>query len=137
MYYPVLMLRFLHRRRPRSLLWGTMLVIVLGRGLIPAGLMLGEDAAGALTLTLCPGATHAAAAGGAAGNHHAPKADAARWDSPCLFAVSAIAAPPPQAFWADSLFVRLVGVVALPDIPSSAIPSILRAQSPRAPPTPV
>ena len=133
MYYCAVMSRFKHSRRSRSLIGVTMLVLVFARALIPAGVMLGQDNAGTLTLIRCPGV---AQAGAAVHHQHEQNGDAARWQGSCLFAVSDLTAPPPQAFLAGLWSGRPAALVATNEPWSPPIPSILRAQSPRAPPVP-
>jgi hypothetical protein len=103
-----------------------LLLVLLLRAWIPVGFMPTAHADGGAQLVVCPGVQHH---GG--GSDHSSPSD--RHDVLCPFAASASSAPTPAivAFGPCSLVTGIAGPYTAEEIFS---PSILRSQSPRAPP---
>jgi hypothetical protein len=125
-----------HVRSRQQFLTGLLLVALVFRALVPAGFMpaFGTKGAG-VTMQVCP--LHMPSMGGeAARDGHAPAPPSGQRvhdGSICAFAASAVSAPPPA----------LSGPVVRSDVAPEPIlmtvanlsrPSIIRSQSPRAPP---
>jgi hypothetical protein len=130
-------LRYLPVRHCKLLLTGLLLVALVFRALVPAGFMptFRADGTSAVTMQICP--MHMPAMGHAPaddGQHPAPKSGGQVHEGGiCVFAASAISAPPP------SLAPPTLQAHADPEPISAAVetvtlPSIVRSQSPRAPP---
>lgn len=131
-------------RARRAWLLGLVLPVLLLRALIPAGFMPAADAGG-LSIVLCPGeaalppgisgAAHASHAHGHV--HHAggaPAAPTTTHHELCLFAVAGAA---PLAPVLPTLVLEIPGFIPVPELAGGEIfsPSILRTQTPRAPPS--
>jgi hypothetical protein len=114
-----------------------LLAVLLLRALVPAGFMPVPDAAGASTLTMqmCSVAGPLTVSLKLDGqNSPAPSTPRAHVGDYCAFAVSAMSAPPPAASVAALLIPRTAELSPLA-IEIAVLPSILRAHSPRAPPS--
>jgi hypothetical protein len=132
------------RRRLRSpLLHALLLLAFLVRGLIPAGFMPATQAGFGFQLQLCsaeglapspllPGFHDAADPAGAPSDAPAPHGDGTH-ERPCIYAASAVSAPPPAALAALLAHAPAPAPASIA-LPAAVRPSIVRAQSPRAPP---
>jgi hypothetical protein len=121
------------RARSRALLAVILPALVL-RAIIPVGFM-PVAASGGPAMQLCPGA--AAMAGTLAGHHHHPGGDApggTAHNTLCVFAASAAPAMAPVAA-AIPLRAADVSCAEQSSANSVSLPSILRTQSARAPPS--
>jgi hypothetical protein len=132
------------RRFGKLLAYSILLAVFAARALIPAGFMPGSDSAGRATLILCLGdqdiTAPAALASASLGQYHQHGSDGHGQTHPahlhcsCSFALSGFVTAPP----AD---VPHVVPPAVAEMASSAVrdavflPTILRAQSTRAPPS--
>lgn len=126
------------QRQKRLWIAGLLLPAILFRALIPAGFMPAIDSDGALRLQFCPGADLAVAdtRPAHAHHHHGSSGDsgtAGHGQLLCPFAAAAGPAPLPT----------LTALVIAPDcnqpvmnrpVSRDTIPTIIRTQSPRAPP---
>ncbi|MBV8343013.1 MAG: hypothetical protein JO173_11610 [Gammaproteobacteria bacterium] len=128
----------LRLRRGRALLFAGMMPALLLRALIPFGFMPVATSEG-LKIALCPGIAGLPSAGAHGHPHHDTRApggsEGGAHHAPCLFSASGSVAGAPA-----TLMLTLTG--SAPRAEDSAqhprlfSPSILRAQSPRAPPSP-
>jgi hypothetical protein len=121
------------RSRTRALLAAVLPALLL-RALIPYGFMPVAGADG-LALELCPGAAHSATAGHAHEHHHHGSAGVLSGSAHglCVFAASAAPALSPVVHPVLPPTIRVCGAFR-PSSESTYLPSILRAQSARAPP---
>ncbi|MGH8863106.1 MAG: DUF2946 family protein [Burkholderiales bacterium] len=118
-----------------------MLPAILFRGLIPAGFMPAIDADGSLRLQFCPAADQAAADTDPMQGHHHDGATSgsghAGHDRPlCQFAASATPAPLPTISLMTAVEPHDDLLAGINYVSRDTIPTIIRAQSPRAPPVP-
>ena len=119
--------------------WVAILLLpaLLYRAAIPAGLMPVVDSQGRIHLEVCPGVAADMPVGGEHAHHHHhggnPDASKGQDHAPCLFAVSAVSAPPP-------LLIAVSIAAPVPEAATSRTPptvssrSVVRAQTARAPP---
>jgi len=124
---------FLHRCLSRTPIIGLLMAALLFRALVPAGFMPAQAENGAIVMQLCAGfGTKSVVVdlGDGAATHDG--ANQLFDHSPCGFAATAAAAPPPAdvAFAASSTPASLT----TRGDAGSIVPSIVRAHSPRAPP---
>lgn len=130
-----LMYRFLHRCLTHTPVLGLLIAALVFRALIPMGFMPTQGENGHLVMELCAGfGTKSVVVD--LGDDAAPSSDAGAElfeRSVCGFAVAALTVPPATqpAFPA---ILALQSPVALAPVTAITTPSILKAESPRAPP---
>lgn len=125
-------------RRYRRILIGILLPAMILRAAIPAGYMPAMGADGRPALVMCSGRVLAQPGVTTSATHDSTAPDTAapgQLHAPCLFAASAAPAPPPAIFAAPGRVLardasHSAGVYEFPK------PTIIRAQSARAPPPP-
>jgi hypothetical protein len=125
--------KFAHRCLSNSLFTGLLFAALAVRALIPVGFMPVASNGGALTLQLCAqrGSEVPSVRVGKDGQR-IPTSPS--HETPCLYSVSGTPTPLP---WMPSLPVATepAGEIAPPISLTVSVPSILRTQSPRAPPS--
>ena len=127
-------------------IFALLIAALFARGIVPTGFMPAEHAGAGLQLAICtsgglafpaahsplPEERASPAAHGDAGIEH-PQDDDGDHERPCVYAASAVTAPAPVALARTPPPARPIRRVA--DVATSAPrPTILRTQSPRAPP---
>lgn len=125
--------RFAHRCLSNSLLTGLLFAALAIRALIPVGFMPVAGAGGSLSFQLCaPRSSEAPAAPLGKDGQRAPSSPSHQ--IPCLYSLSGTPAPSP---WIASLPLSMERPSEIPQPIGRAgvIPSIRRAQAPRAPPS--
>jgi hypothetical protein len=128
--------RHIHVRHRQQFLTGLLLVALAFRALVPAGFMpaIGTRGAG-VTMQVCP--LHMPSMGAEAAHAgHAPAPPSGQRvhdGSICAFAASAVSAPPP-VLSGPVLRSDVAPEPILVTVENVARPSIIRSQSPRAPP---
>jgi len=126
------------QRQERLWIAGLLLPAILYRALIPAGFMPAIGSDGALRLQFCPGADRAAADTRPVHAHHHGGASgdsggAGHGQLLCPFAATAGPAPLPAMTALVVASVDSQPVVSRP-VSRDTVPTIIRTQSPRAPP---
>lgn len=124
------MYRSMRRDSVRTVVAGLLLPVFLLRAWIPVGYMPVADAGGVAALIVCPGVHNQDEP---IGNPAGKTPDPRKHNVPCVFTASAAAAPMPAIL---ALVPGSIVTLAVPSAPAVErfCPSILRSQSPRAPP---